>query len=178
MQRLLQLLLHAYCDQRQNCPSSSYSFQKLLHLCAKGFVTKELPNLHYWMNIRTLQPTSFSSWCVSHVLRFVHYQSVMYWDSCIEWRDCRYITSPIGYWGKGSTIGWYQVLGFFLLITACFDKSGFSRVVTLNSPGGVLPWWFSPFINKSPKSNLFFAAFSLVGDFFVLPRLLHVIESN
>ena len=24
-QRLLQLLLHAYCDRRQNCPNSSYS---------------------------------------------------------------------------------------------------------------------------------------------------------
>ena len=26
-----------------------------------------------------------------------------------------------------------------LLIIACFDNSGFSGVVTLNSPGGVLP---------------------------------------
>ena len=51
-------------------------------------------------------------------------------------------------------------------------------MVTLNSPGGVLPRWFSPFVNKSPMSNLFSAAFNLVGDLFVLPRLLHVIESN
>ena len=51
-------------------------------------------------------------------------------------------------------------------------------MVTLNSPGGVLPWWFSPFVNKLSMSNLFFAAFNLVGDLFVLPRLLHVIESN
>ena len=162
MQRLLQLLLHAYCDQRQNCPSSSYSLQKLLHLCAKGFMTKELPDLHCWMNIRTLQPTSFSSWCVSHVLRFVHYQLVTYWDLCIERRDCCYITSPIGYWDKGSTVGCQQVLRFLLLVTACFDNSGFLGVVTLNSCGRVLPWWFSPFINKSPMSNLFFAAFNLV----------------
>ena len=112
------------------------------------------------------------------VLEFVHHWLVTYWEPCIEMRDYRYITSPIGYWGKGSTVGWYQVLGFFLLITACFDNSGFSRVVTLNSPGGVLPWWFSPFINKSPVSNLFFTAFNLVGDLFVLPCLLHVIEST
>ena len=50
--------------------------------------------------------------------------------------------------------------------------------MTLNSPGGVLPRWFSPFVNKLPVSNLFFAAFILVGDLLVLPRLLHAIESN
>ena len=29
--------------------------------------------------------------------------------------DYHYRTSPIGYWGKGSTIGWYKVLGFLYL---------------------------------------------------------------
>ena len=51
-------------------------------------------------------------------------------------------------------------------------------MMTLNSPGGILPRWFSPFVNKSPVSNLFSTAFNLVGDLFVLPRLLHEIESN
>ena len=51
-------------------------------------------------------------------------------------------------------------------------------MVTLNSPGEVLPWWFSPFVNKSLVSNLISAAFNLVGDLFVLPHLLYVIESN
>ena len=51
-------------------------------------------------------------------------------------------------------------------------------MMTINSPGGVLLQWFSLFVNKSPMSNLFFAAFNLVGDLFVLPHLLHVIESN
>ena len=51
-------------------------------------------------------------------------------------------------------------------------------MVTLNSPDGVLPRWFSPFVNKSPVSNLFSVAFNLVGDLFVLSRLLHVNESN
>ena len=46
-------------------------------------------------------------------------------------------------------------------------------MVTLNSLGGVLPRWFSPFVNKSLISNLFSAAFSLIGDLFVLSRLLH-----
>ena len=69
-------------------------------------------------------------------------------------------------------------MGFLLLVTAHFDNSGFSEVVTLNSPGEVLPRWFFLFINKSPMSNLFSAAFNLVGDLFVLPHSLHVIESN
>ena len=51
-------------------------------------------------------------------------------------------------------------------------------MVTLNLPGGVSTRLFSPFVNKSPVSNLFFIAFNLVGDLFVLPCLLHVIESN
>ena len=93
-------------------------------------------------------------------------------------RDCHCITSSIRYWGKGLIVGCYWILGFLLLVIACFDNSGFLGVVTLNSPDGVLPWWFSPFVNKSPMLNLFFAEFNLVGDLFVLPRLLHVIESN
>ena len=35
------------------CRSSSYSLHKLLRLCAKGFVTKELLDLHCWMNRKT-----------------------------------------------------------------------------------------------------------------------------
>ena len=58
------------------------------------------------------------------------------------------------------------------------DNSEFSGVVTLNSPSEVLLQWFSPIVNKSLVSNLFSAAFNLVGDLFVLPRSLHVIEYN
>ena len=51
-------------------------------------------------------------------------------------------------------------------------------MVTLNSPSEVLPRWFSSFVNKSLVSNLFFVAFNLVGDLFMLPCVLHVIEYN
>ena len=47
-------------------------------------------------------------------------------------------------------------------------------MVIINSPGGVLPQWFSLFLNKLLVSNLISVAFSLFGDLFVLPRLLHV----
>ena len=53
-------------------------------------------------------------------------------------RDYYYRTSPIEYWDKGSTVGWYKVLRLIpLFVTVCFDNSGFSRVVTLKSPNGV-----------------------------------------
>ena len=50
---------------------------------------------------------------------------VTYWEPCIKKRDCHYRISPIGYWGKGSTVGWYKVL-----VTACCDNSVVSGVVT------------------------------------------------
>ena len=81
--------------------------RKLLRLYAKGFVTKELPDLHCWWFEELCSQQSPSSWCVSHVLGSMHYWLITYWDSCIEWRDYRYNTSPNGYWGKGSIVGWY-----------------------------------------------------------------------
>ena len=62
---------------------------------------------------------------------------VMYWEPCIERRDCHYCTSLIRYWGKGSTVCWYKVLGFLYFIIAYFDNSGFLGVVTLKSSSGV-----------------------------------------
>ena len=171
MQRLLKLLLHTYCDWRQNCPSSSYSLQKLLRLCAKGFVTNELLDLHRLdelMNFVTNIFLKLVCWYLDPCIDWL----VTYWEPCIEMRDYHNITSPIGYWGKVSTVGWYQVLGFFLLVTVCFDNNGFLGVVTLNSPGGVLPRWFSPLVNKSLVSNLLSATLpiSIIGDLFVPPR--------
>ena len=63
---------------------------------------------------------------VSHVLGFVQKSKsrtgicaldwlVTYWEMCIKRRNCHYITSPIGYWDKGSTVSWYKVLGFLYL---------------------------------------------------------------
>ena len=42
----MQKFFQVYCDQRLSCPSSSFSLYKLLRLYAKGFMTKELPDLH------------------------------------------------------------------------------------------------------------------------------------
>ena len=51
------------------------------------------------------------------------------------------------------------LIRFLILVTFAIDNSGFLGVITLKSPGGVLPRWFSPFVNKSPMSNLFSIAF-------------------
>ena len=47
-------------------------------------------------------------------------------------------------------------------------------MVTLNSPGGVFALEVFPIRKQITMLTLFFAAFNLVGDLFVLPRLLHV----
>ena len=47
-------------------------------------------------------------------------------------------------------------------------------MVTLNSPGRVFALEVSPFVNKSPCQLYFPLHINLVGDLFVLPRLLHV----
>ena len=87
-------------------------------------------------------------------------------------RDCHYITSPVVYWGKGSTVGWNKVLRF--LVTACFDNSGFSRVVTLNSPGGVFTLEVFPICKQITVSNLNFVVFSYLVICLCYHTLLHV----
>ena len=96
------------------CPSSSFSSRSCYVLYTVGFSTKQLHDLHRVMNRRTLQPTSFSSWWLSRVLGSA--QLVSHVLGAVHWkRDYHYKTNPIGYWGKGSTIGWYKVYGFLYL---------------------------------------------------------------
>ena len=63
--------------------------------------------------------------------------------------------------------------GIPLLVTACFDISRFSGVVTLKSPGGVFAVLVFPIRKHITVLNLFSATY-FVGDLFVLPRALHV----
>ena len=57
------------------------------------------------------------------------------------------------------------------------DNSGFLGEVTLKSPREVLPRWFSPFVNKSPVSNLFSTTFKSFGDLFVLGNMWELLET-
>ena len=69
-----------------------------------------------WMNWRTLQSTSFLSWCVSYVLRLVyrlvsHILGTVHWKwEIITTEQVQFFTkklkkSSIVYWGKGSIVG-------------------------------------------------------------------------
>ena len=60
-----------------------------------------------------------------------------------------------------------------IFVTACFDNSGFSGVVTLKSPVGFLLCRFFPFVSKSLCQFNFRCIISLIGDLFVLPRILY-----
>ena len=54
-------------------PNLLFSLKKLLHLYAKGFITKELLDLHCWWieELCNQQPLQVAG--VSHVLGFVHW---------------------------------------------------------------------------------------------------------
>ena len=101
-------------------------------------------------------------------------QLVPYWELCIEMRDCHYKTSPIGYSGKGSTVGWYKVLWFFyleLLVLIIVDSWEWWPY---NHPVGFLSCRFSPFVYKSLCQFNFRCIFSLIDDLFMLLCTLHV----
>ena len=91
--------------------SSLFSLNKLLCFYVKGFMTKELPNLHYYWTKELCSQKHLQVDGVSHVLGSVHHWLVKYWNLCIERKDCRYNTSPIGYWSKGLTVSWYFGIG-------------------------------------------------------------------
>ena len=81
----------------RKCPNSLFSVKKLLCFYAKGFVTKELPDLHFWWSEELCSQHLLQVGGVSHILGSMHHWLVTYWDSCIERKDCCYNTSPIRY---------------------------------------------------------------------------------
>ena len=118
---------HSWCNSIQKfftsilwtgniCPSSSFSSKSCCICTSQGFVTKEFRDLH-----RVDEPKNFAANIFFKLVSKSRTRIcalnwlVMYWESCIKMRDCHYETSPIKYWGKGSTVGWYKVLRFLYL---------------------------------------------------------------
>ena len=66
------------------------------------FIVDELKNFVANNLFKLLELVTYWDPCtlVSHVLRLMH-----------QGKDCCYNTSSIGYWGKGSTVGWYYEIG-------------------------------------------------------------------
>ena len=111
-----QSCVHANCDRRQNLSEFIFLLKKLLCLYTVWFCNQgvswssscdELKNFAANIFVKLVSKLRIgiraSNWLVT------------YWEPCIKMRDCHYKTSPIGYWGKDSTVGWYKVLGFFYL---------------------------------------------------------------
>ena len=76
-------------------------------------MTKLLLDLHRWDELKNFSANNL----LYLVIEVVYWDSrnwlVTYWEPCIKKRNCYYRTSLIGYWDKGSNIGWYKVLRFF-----------------------------------------------------------------
>ena len=96
-------------------PNSSFLRRNCCVCAPQGFMTKHLLDLHSWDELKNFAANNFLQLVIEVAYWDPHNWLIMYWELCIKRRNCHYRTSPIGYWGKGSTIGWYKVLGFFYL---------------------------------------------------------------
>ena len=78
-------------------------------------MTKHLLNLHRLDELMNFAANNL----LQLVIKVAYWDQrnwlVTYWELCIKRRDCHYRTSPIRYWGKDSTVGWYKVLEFLYL---------------------------------------------------------------
>ena len=95
------------------CHSSSFSSRSYYICTLSGFVTKELHGLHYVDELKNFTANILLKLVCKPCTGICTWNwLVTYGKPCIEMRNSHYKTSPIGYWGKGSTIGWYKVLRF------------------------------------------------------------------
>ena len=97
------------------CPSSSFLCRSCCVCAPQGFVTKHFLDLHHWDELKNFATNNLLQLVIKVVYQDPHNWLVTYWELCIKRRDCHYRISPIRYWGKGSTVGWYKVLGFLYL---------------------------------------------------------------
>ena len=66
--RLLHLLLHACCDRRQSALVHLSLEKVVAFIYCRVLWPRSFLIIILWMNWRNLQPTSFLSWCVNHIL--------------------------------------------------------------------------------------------------------------
>ena len=78
-------IIHEYCDQRHALVHLSLeevaAFVRRKVLWPKSFLI-----FIVWMNCKTLQPTSFLSWCVDHVLGSMH-RLVSHILGVVHWKE-------------------------------------------------------------------------------------------
>ena len=110
-----QSFVHANCDQRYNLSQFIHLLKKLLCLYTVGFFDQGASRSSSCDELK-----NFAANILLQLVIEVTYQDlcnwlVTCWEQCIERRDCHYRTSLIRYWGKGSIVDWYKVLGFLYL---------------------------------------------------------------
>ena len=95
------------------CPNSSFLCRSCCVCAPQGFVTI----------FQIFIVDELKNFAANNLLQLMI--EVAYWDSrnwlvtyqvpCIKMRNFHYRTSPIGYWGKFSTVCWYKLLRFLYL---------------------------------------------------------------
>ena len=68
-------------------------------------MSKHLLDLHHVDELKNFAANNHFSWCLKSHTGIRTISLACTWDSCIKKGNCHYRTSPIGYWGKGSTVG-------------------------------------------------------------------------
>ena len=98
-----------------NLPQFISLVKKLLCLCIIGFCNQGASRSSSCDKLKNFATNNLLQLVIKVAYWNLRNQLVMQWESCIKRRDCHYRSSPIGYQGKGLTIGWYKVLRFFYL---------------------------------------------------------------
>ena len=112
----MQKFLTSILQTRDICPSSPFSLKSCCVYISQGFITKKFRYLHRVNELKNFATNILLKLVCKPCtgIRALNWL-VTYWKPCIERRDCHSRTSPIGYWGKGSTVNWYKVLRFLYL---------------------------------------------------------------
>ena len=96
-------------------PQFIFLVKKLLCLCTIGFCNQGTSRSSSCDKLKNFAANNLLQLVIEVAYWDPHNQLVTYWKPCITRRYYHYRTSPIGYWGKGSTLGWYKILRFLYL---------------------------------------------------------------
>ena len=69
-------------------------------------MTKHFLDLHRVDELKNFVADNLLSWCFEVAYWDPRNWLVMYLGAVHQKGNCHYRTSPIGYWGKGLTVGW------------------------------------------------------------------------
>ena len=97
------------------CPNSSLLCRSCYIYTPQNFMTKYLLDFHHLDELKNFATNNLLQLVIEVTYQDPRNWLVTYQEPCITRRDCHYRTNPIGYWCKGSAVGWYKVLGFLYL---------------------------------------------------------------